>query len=344
MGAISLFSPVFGADRPVVNPTIPQVLGNRIVFSRAGEYYLTIGGAASYKVLVLSASEPISTAVTRLFDFWVANSVFAGQDDAVFYADQAAYVDHFFRSTAPMVVLCGPTHTNFARVIADALALPTRRPTFPGTFYWEGDILFLTHNPLEVYLPDLGKWQLFDVNYAFSVRGMSAQDLCSFIRAKSSPKDTGYADAVAFWALDVHEAPRAYLANDPSVGSPNLISKVPVTYSWRDIFRFYYGGVAYWGGEAYFQMPHGTEFLPGTYVWGLLHTNPELGAAARTWIESGGVPVMIVTPEMLEALLADGHRTAILQEAWKTKIPPAALSLPRAISFVPQPVVRRPGP
>ena len=344
MGALSFFSPVFGADRPVVNPTIPPVLGNRIVFSRAGEYYITIGGATSYKVLVLSAGEPVSAAVGRLFDFWVANSVFAEQDDAAYYADQTGYLDRFFRSTSPMVVLCGPTHANFARVIAEALALPTRRPTFPGTFYWEGEIYYLTHNPIEVYLPDLDRWQLFDVNYAFTVTGMSAQDLSSFVRAHASPKDTGYTDAAAFRTLDIHTAPRAYLANDPSVGSSRLISGAPVTYAWRDTFRFYYGGVAYWGGDAYFQMPHGTEFLPGTYVWALLQTDPNLGSAARTWIESGGVPVTAVTPEMLAALLADGHRASILQEAWKTKIPPAALSLPRAVQSVPQTVMRRPTP
>jgi hypothetical protein len=286
----------------------------------------------------------VSAAVTRLFDFWVANSVFADQDDDVFYADQAAYVDRFFRSTSPMVVLCGPTHSNLARVVEEALALPWRRPTFPGAFYWEGDIFYLTHNPLEVYIPDLGKWQLFDVNYAFTVPGMSAQDLCSFVRANASPKDTGYADAIAFGTLNVHAPPRTYLANDPSTGSSQLISKVPVTYSWRDVFRFYYGGVAYWGGEAYFQMPHGTEFLPGTYVWASLQTNPALEQATKNWIQGGGVPVTIVPWGALDSMLADGFRLPIMGEAWKAKFPAAALSLPRTLTSVPQTVVPKPNP
>ena len=168
---------------------------------------------------------------------------------------------------------------------------------------------------------------------------MSAQDLCSFVRASASPKETAYPDGYLFRNLDVHEAPRAHLANDPSQHVSTLLSRVPVSYAWRDTFRFYYGGVAYWGAEAFFAMPHGTEFLPGTYVWASLQTDPELEAAARNWIESGQVPVTIVSPSTLAALLADGHRDAILQEAWRLKIPPAALSLPRTLTSVPQTVV-----
>lgn len=339
---ISFFSPVFGAERSVVNPVAPQVIGNRIVFTKAGEYYLTFNGTSFLKVLVLGANEPVSAAVTRLFDFWVANCVFAPDGDDEFYADQAGYLDRFFRSAGPMVNLCGPTHQTLARVISEIFALPWRRPTFPGTFRWEGDIYYLSHNPIEVYLPDLAQWQLFDVNYAFTVRSMSAEDLCAFIKANASPKDTGFPDANAFQTLPVHEAPRTYLANDPSWGSPQRISRIPVQYVWRDIFRFYYGGVAYWGGEAYFQMPHGTEFLPGMYVWASLQTDRELEAAARTWVESFGIPVTVVSPGTLDALLADGHRSEIFRGAWRAKIPAGVLSAVPYLTAEPQVVSRRP--
>src|SRR5512135_535415 len=92
----SYFTPVFGPDRPVVNPAVPQVLGSRIVFQKAGEYYFTLAGKWPFKVVVLSASEPISAAVTRLFDFWVANCVFASNDEDSYYTDQMGYLDAFF--------------------------------------------------------------------------------------------------------------------------------------------------------------------------------------------------------------------------------------------------------
>src|SRR5262249_8838698 len=155
-----------------------------------------------------------------------------------------------------------PTHSIFGRVVQDALSLPTRRPTFPGSFRWEGSISFDTHNPLEIYLPDKSKWVLFDVDYAFVARWLGAQELCSFVRAHASPYDTGYPDAYVFRALDIHEAPRAFLAiPDPSSGGGKLISSTPVAYAWRDQFRYFYSGVAYWGDTAGFQMPTGTEFL-----------------------------------------------------------------------------------
>ena len=117
-----------------MNPAAPQVLGARIVFPTAGEYYFTIDDKWSFKVLVLAAGEPVSSAVNRIFDFWVANCVFSTNDEDAYYADRAGYLDGFFRRTGHMILLSGPTHWPMARLVGDEHALLTRRGTLSGTF------------------------------------------------------------------------------------------------------------------------------------------------------------------------------------------------------------------
>jgi hypothetical protein len=109
---------------------------------------------------------------------------------------------------------------------------------------------------------------------------------------------------------------------DPSSAGGKLISSIPVEYAWRDEFRYFYSGVAYWGELATSQMPTGTEFLKGEYVWASLHTDKELESAACAWIESFGVHATIVSPTTLDQLLRAGHERLIVSAPWRKKLKP----------------------
>lgn len=366
VSAIAYFAPLFGAERAAVNPSTPHVTGSRIGFAKAGEYYLTVNGTTSIKVLVLATSEPISSAVVRVFDFCRANILFDtchDDTDALFYADQEGFAHRFFESAEPVALLCGPAHSLFQRLVQEGLGLPTRKPTFPGTVRWSDEkcnvsLFQITHNPLEVYLPDQGKWALFDVNFGFLAEWLDASELSEFTTLMGGPGTMGYMNLTALKRLNVYTGgPTTRLCREAGAGEdpyPPIrlrVSGVPAAYNWKDDFRFYYGGVAYWGGEAFFQMPHGTEFLAGTYVWASRHWDRDLELAARTWWESlwqgVALKVTIVTPETLRLLLEAGHRSEILQEAWKNKIPASVLSADYQsrvpAQWVPIPVSRRVG-
>lgn len=343
-----------------MNPVPPQVAGNRVAFTKAGEYYLTLNGTYSIKVLVLSNTEPISSAVVRIFDFCRANLLFDtchDDTDAPYYADQEAFTHRFFESAEPAALLCGPTHSLFQRLVTSALALPTRKPAFAGSFRWADEhcnvtVYEFTHNPLEVYLPDQGKWALFDLNFGFLVKWLDASELAEFTMAYPGPGTMGYMDFETFKTLKVYSGgPTTRLCKaagpgeDPYPPVRQRVSSVPSAYAWRDAFRFYYGGVAYWGDTALFQMPHGTEFLHGDYIWASLQNDPELKLATQNWIESFGLSVAIVNPDTLRQLLEAGHRSEILQEAWRAKVPATVLSASSQVSSqvqqLPRPVTPR---
>ena len=357
---MTYFTPLFGEERAVVNPVAPVVASNRIKFAEAGEYYLTLNDTYSIKVLVLSNVEPISSAVVRLFDFCRANLLFDtchDDTDAPFYADQEAFAHRFFESAEPAALLCGPTHSLFQRLITQSLALPTRKPALIGTFRWSDEncnvtVYEISHNPLEVYLPDQGKWALFDLNFGFLVKWLDASELTAFTMAYPGPGTMGLTDLESFKMLPIYTGgPTTRLCKSTKPGEdpyPPLrqrVSNAPSAYLWRDSFKIYYGGVAYWGDAAYFQMPHGTEFLHGDILWAALQTDPALKESAIRYMESFGLRVAVISPESMRQLLEAGHRAEILQEAWRSKIPTAVLSVPsgvsRQVQQVPRPVVPR---
>lgn len=323
---IEFFHPLFGKERKKVNPVPPTTSGSSITFSLAGEYYLKINGDCYLKVLVLDPAEPISAGVIRIFDFCVANMLFAQQDDARFYAGNVEFVNNWFESEAPARLLCGTTQVVFSLLLKDRFSLPIRKVTFPGAFKWEGTTYFSSHNLTEVYLPDKVKWVLFDINYAFFVRWMSALELVRYLREHSSSFETGYFDYVPFSQLDIyHDAPRSFLARDQTdmtlkFFSSDQVSKIPVSYLWKETFRFFYSGVAYWGNN----MPvgvSGTEFFSGDYVFANMHTDAGLAKAAVDWVKSYGLQVTEVSPDELSQALANGAQAEIDTKAWKNRIP-----------------------
>jgi hypothetical protein len=327
ISTISFFQPRFGPERVAVNPERPRMVSPDLLrFDRPGEYYLILNRDSFAKVLVLAKSEPASSAVLRIFDFCVANHVFypwKESDDEEFYRDQGLYIDRLFSRKGDMWLSCTTTHTVLMRLVADALELPTRRPTFMGAFKWEGNISIDAHNPLEIYLPDKGKWVLFDVNLAFVPEWLSALETCEYFNRNSTPYHTGFIEEPALTSLDIHEAPRSFL---PGVNSDRpaypyrLISTIPAVYTWPLHFRFFYGGVAYWGDHKP-QNEGGTDFLAGDAVWASLEVDPCLEEAVRRHARQFGFEMTTVSPGTLESLLAEGHCQAIAQAGWRSKLP-----------------------
>lgn len=356
---VRFFVPLFGAERADVNPAPPKVTGSAMLFPKAGEYYVTVNGEVSLKVVVLGLGEPLSSAVVRIFDFVRANVLFdTCHDDteALFYADQEGYARRFFESAEPVALLCGPAHSLFQRLVQESLGLPTRKPSFPGTTRWSDEncntlVFQLTHNPLEVYLPDRGKWALFDVNFGFLAKWLDAAELVEFTMATTGPGTLGYMGHAALRNLDLYTAgPATRLCRPPLPGEDphppvrQRVSGVPTAYNWKDDFRFYYGGVAYWGETSAFQMPHGTEFLSGDYVWASRHWDRDLERAAVEWWESFwqvyALRVTVVSPDELARRLEGGHRSEILREEWRNKVPSSVLAAGR-VATVPVGVIPR---
>jgi len=324
---IEFFQPLFGKERKRVNPAIPATSGSSITFPLAGEYYLKINGDCYLKVIVLDPAEPISAGVVRIFDFCVANMLYAEQDQALFYGfDRNVFVKNWFESENPARLDCGPTQVVFTILLKDRFSLPLRKVTFPGVFKWEGNRYYATHNLTEVYLPDKAKWVLFDINYAFFVRWMSALELVQYLRDNCSSYDTGYFSYVPFSQLDVYpDAPRSFMARNQTdmtlkTFSPDQVSTIPTVYLWKEAFRFYYSGVAYWGNNVPW-LPTGTEFLSGDVVFAQMHTNPELAQAAVDYERSYGLQVTVVTPSELSQALAIGAQAEIDLKAWEQRIP-----------------------
>ncbi len=263
----------------------------------------------------------------------VANLLFSASDDSRYYANKSTFIYNWMTGELPGRLTCGPTHDILMYLIKDRFWLPTRKVTFPGTFYWEGGVYKVTHNPLEVYLPDLEKWVLFDVNYAFFIKWKNAFEVVRLIRENSSPYDTGYFGNSIFLADIYADAPRSYLAkaffdgNWASVDAPFSMAEVtvyPVSGLWRDEFRFYYSGAAYWGGNVGWQMPHGTEFLQGDYFLASKHTDKGLEEEAVSWIQRFGLTVTSLNEDVLAGMLEEGFRREIGEQKWLARLPQAA--------------------
>jgi len=329
IAGISSFEPLFGKDRTVVNPVAPEIVnGANIRFSAPGEYYIRVNDNAPLKVLVLSRDEPFSSAVTRLFDFVSANLLFANvpEESKACDINKDLYIKTWFNSDRPGRLLCGPTHGFFRTIISDRLQLPTRIVTFPGVYRWGGRIYRSSHNITEVYLPDKKKWVLLDINYGFFVKWMDALELAQFFHRNSSG-DSGMTVVEKMLALKVHTGgPTLYwssnnLAETDGDYSETEVSAIPTSYLWRDAFRFYFSGAAYWGGELQWVKPTGTEFLPGQYLFANLHSDPELKKAAVDWIESFGIKPTVVSPEALREMLDSGHADLIASKPWESGRP-----------------------
>ncbi len=205
--SLGFFSPLFGAERNVVNPATPVVIERRTIrFDEPGEYYLEINHERFLKVLILDPLEPISKGVLRIFDFLVANLLVSNGEQPVW--DKLGldrYIQRWVHSKDPGLLLCGPTDSMFRALVFERFRLPNRMVTLPGVYRRNRQIVKATHNVPEIYLPDIGKFVLFDLNNAFVVRWLNAIDLAYLIH--SATDDSAYLTDDQWNALGLEERP-----------------------------------------------------------------------------------------------------------------------------------------
>jgi hypothetical protein len=225
------------------------------------------------------------------------------------------------------MLLCGPTHAFFRRLIEERLGLPTRIVAIPGTFYREQTktISYVTHNMPEVYLPDIGKFVLFDINNSFVSRWLTANEFAK--KVNDNVGDTLFLNETFDLAdIDIYHGVDSYLPRRQIVKKPvrfrqKLISNTAATESWLALFHGFSGGVAYWGGKLDYVKPTGTEFLTGEYWYASLHKDAVLKDAAIKRVESFKINVEVVSPERLESMLEEGHKNLIESKSWLEKLP-----------------------
>jgi len=334
---IEFFTPLFGAERKVVNPAMPVIKGEEIHFREPGEYYLKVNGDY-LKVLVLDPSEGTKEALLRMFDFFVANNLYLGADDNAWYQERRTYLRSFFRSCEPMMLSCGPSHAVWREWVGDRLALPTRIVTLTSTRLSNGMVTYAAHNLPEVYVPELGKWVMFDLNSNFVPRWLDAMEFCQVVHAKGKDEDDFTQDWQSY-GLDLYAGVAARNANPTyldelrrQAGSgtampfePALVTNDVTRDSLVIALRCYYGGAAYWGGDILSVQPSGTEFLPGnTVYWASLHENQLLKLAAIEYAKyMYRTEVKILEPSQLRVMLDGGHRRVIEAALWKSRLPAA---------------------
>jgi hypothetical protein len=168
-----------------------------------------------------------------------------------------------------------------------------------------------------VYLPDVGKWVVFDVNNAFVVRWKSALELSALVKAASRDSELLTDDQWQALRLPIHlGAPVTYRpvgsVTDSKRFDDEFLTDTRGRELWHRLSCLYVGGPAYWGGAGY-----GTGFLPAQYNFASFHDDPELEQAAVEWIRGYDMEVGVFTADEMAHLLAEGHREAIEAEAWR---------------------------
>jgi hypothetical protein len=324
--SIDFFDPLFGDYRKTVNPARPDICGHTLVFPSAGEYYLRINETRFAKVLVIPAEECLSSSVLRVFDFCIANMCATGKDEERYAADPLATVADWFRNRSPLTLYCSSAHEVFRTILVNVFALPTRRVMLPGTGRINRKVYRVIHHVLEVYLPDLGKWVLFDLPNRFVIRWLDAFQIVDFVRQNTlqTPLGTGYVKSEALTSLDIYNGgvisllPKGYDGNgDLGQGSTDL-SGLPVSYNWVNIFKYYYGGVAYLGADSRVCECEPPNFWPSC-VFASRHTDLKLHQVTLKWIEGNGCRVQVVSQEELQRRLNGAFRETVAAKSWLEK-------------------------
>ena len=331
--SISTFQPLFGASRPVVNPAQPVLRGRcTLTFDQPGEYYLLTNGHP-VKVLVFPRDEAISSAVVRLFHFSVANALYCGLEDNAWYKYRERFLDAFFASSAPMMLSCGPTHSMFRALVADRFALPTRIVNLSAAYYAGDQIARTTHNVPEIYLPDVGKFVLFDINSSYAARWLDAFELTEAVRARWAsalrPADTWTSLGLDFvHDVDTRTATAAaesliptQTADARAPFAPSFVSGTAVDRT--QMLRVFFTGPMYWGANLTWAQPTGTEFLPGDVLIAAYETDPRLRQTVVDWQTSFQLKVDVVEAADLRRRLALGAAPAIARREWEQRFPAA---------------------
>lgn len=323
------FEPLSGRYRNAVNPGAPVRLDERTLrFDLPGEYYLLLNGAQPWRVLVLAHDEPVSDSVVRLFDFLVANLATTQGQDLLYSGNPVAYMNGFFQSRDPGLLLCGPTLSMFQQLIKERFDLPVREVTYSGTTMSGGQVVYATHNVVEVYLPDKSKWVQFDVNSDFLVKWLGALELAAKVRAKAGSARRLLADewSTIDWSQHIGVDPRLAIdaANSEPKFRPDLIGKSRASENWHLLSSIMVGGPSYWGGPR-FEQPG----LPKDYdvYYATTHDDPFLVEASVRWVANWQMSVKVMSRAEMEALLAASYAPVIQAEAWLARIHPAQRKL-----------------
>ncbi|WP_295392836.1 hypothetical protein [uncultured Thiodictyon sp.] len=320
------FLPTFSPDRPEVNPGSPRIVAageNTLVsFDVPGEYYLIFSEVAKLKVLVLDRDAAISANVLRLFDFLTANLVVTNGNDRDFYENREQFTVDFFKSSGPKLLFCGPTLLLFEALIRDRFNLPARDVSLTGVFLEEGQLRYSTHNVLEIFLPDKGRWVLFDVNNGLVIKWLDSFEITEKIRRASKTKQTIAKDEFESIDFDFHyvvDAKHSVNFFDPrSAFAPDMISQESVRAGWPGVAKMFLGGPGYWGGPRF-----GHRGLPPDYELYLswYHEDPFLLTAQLKWQESWGVRVRHVPRLELKRMLNQAYAKQIAEKAWLPYLP-----------------------
>ncbi len=324
--SLKFFFPIFSPDRAVVNPEKPRIVerNNRtlLYFDVPGEYYLDINNDKKLKVLVLGRDEAISSNVVRVFDFLVANLVVTQGNDKEFYENSRNFAIDFFRSKGPKMLLCGPTLSFFEIILRDRFNLPVRDVTFTGVFMEGGRLNYSTHNVLEVFLPDKGKWVLFDVNNGFVVKWMDAFEITEQVRNASRSKMNLAKAEFESIDFDVHylvDAKRTADASDRrSVFDPAMVTKQSVRDRWHDLAKIFVGGPGYWGGKRFTLNGLSSEYQ--LYL-SRYHQDEFLLEAQLRWQSNWDLKVRHVPPVELKQMLEDAYAEEVSAEKWLGHLP-----------------------
>ncbi len=318
------FEPLFGQDRPSVNPADPTVVnGHELIFREPGEYYLLLNGSQPFRVVVLAPDEAISDSVVRVFDFLTANLLVTQGQDKLLHDDPDAYIKQFFLSRDPGLLLCGPTLELFQRLIYDRFRLPVRGVGYTGTFLYGGEIKYAVHNTAEVYLPDKKKWVQFDINNGFLVKWLSALEVSTIVRKVAG---SGRALDLDEWnEIDwvpysgVMPLRSVSAANSEPKFRPELVSTERASKYWPALSHVFVGGPSYRSGHQ-FDAPGLPEAFDIYYA--TLHDDPLLVEASRRLTESWNLSVKVVTPAEMEELLEAAFAGQIETKVWLKHIHP----------------------
>jgi hypothetical protein len=333
--SLDFFMPLFGGERKVVNPALPEVTNNGMRFMVPGEYYLRINNSDYLKAVVLDPSEGTKGGLLRLFDFFVANNLYIGVDDYTWYTLRIGYMRTFFRGCEPMMLSCGPTHQVFREWVRDRFAVPTRIVTFATTRLLNGMVVYASHNLPEIYVPELGKFVMFDLNSNFVPKWLDAMEIAEVVHSKRTDDENPNEDWRDY-GIDFHAGVEARPANMDYLATlrqrlgfervafePELVATGIVNEDRASALRCFYGGAGYWGKNIQSVQPTGTEFLDGDVLWASLQTNPLLVMATTTWMQANQYPMQIVDPVRLREQLDNGHHEAIAAAAWRSRFPAA---------------------
>jgi len=286
--SVELMRPFFGAMRDEVNPAMPeQLTTHELRFAKAGEYYLRINGIFPLKVLVLGRGNVPSECALKIFDFLSANVVVCERDDEhVLAIGTPAYLDDWFRSDKPAYLLCGQIAYLFNELIQATIGAHVRVANLAGARRFPGDRKIDTaiHAVPEVFLEDLGRYVVFDINHQFVPLWKDSIDLIKILQHCSNWRDAQIAigpvhhpqfqrPVTDYWAAMFVGGPQA--ARGMSSDSIKL-SSIPTTAIYQHlIMTCYSNGVIYQRSQVFGSFP-----LPVEILWIDLSANRSSRAAA----------------------------------------------------------------